>query len=135
MKKRDGGLKNDRKVRISHRFVAALSIVSIVGFIGIISESIFSYDLGNYVESSLMVVIGIGLIFEAQLKKLRSLGKGLSSNNITHLTTTIVGIIAILAGVFSLPQFGYDTPSFLAVKGILSFIAIVIIVIQTWVAD
>lgn len=123
------------KVRISQKFVTALAIVSIVGFLGIISESFFGFDLSEYSEFSLMMVIGIGLIIEAKIKKLKSLKRGITSNNITHLTTVIIGVIAIIAGIFSFPPIRIVNPSFLAIKGIISIIAIAVIMIQTWVID
>ena len=123
------------KVRVSQKFVVALSIVSILGFIGIISQTIFNYDLSSYVEALWMLVIGLGFIIEAQIKKLKSLSKGLTSNNFTHLTTVIIGLVAIIAGVFSFPQIRIINPAFLAIKGIISFIAIVVIILQIWVIE
>jgi hypothetical protein len=121
------------KVNVSHRFVNALSVVSILGFAGIVSYTIFNFDLNFYVESLLMITIGIGLMIEARMKKLKSLKRGITSNNITHLTTIIIGFVAIVSGIFSFPQIRIDNPSFLAIKGIVSLIAIAVIIIQTWV--
>lgn len=122
---------NEKKVNVSQHFVIALAIVSIIGFLGIISETIFDTDIGNYVEALWMFVIGAGLVIEARLKKIQSLAKGITSSNITHLTTIIIGLIAILAGVLSFPAIRVESPGFLAVKGILSIIAIAVILIQT----
>ena len=130
MKKRFSG-----KVRVSQKFVTALAIVSILGFFGIMSQSFFDFDSSEYIESFLMLIIGAGLIIEAKVKKLKSLSRGLTSNNITHLTTVIIGVIAIVAGIFSFPMIRIMNPSFLAIKGIISIIAIVVIIIQTWVID
>jgi hypothetical protein len=125
-----------RKVKVSQGFVTALSIVSILGFIGIVSETLFGTDLRFYVEAFLMIVIGVGLNMEAQYDKIRSISKeGLNKDNFTNLTTIIIGDVAIIAGIFSFPLLRIDNPSFLAVKGIISIVAIVIIVIQTWIID
>jgi len=123
------------KVKVSQIFVIALSIVSILGFIGIISESFFSFNLGHYTEALLMLIIGIALIIEAKIKKLRSLSRGFNSTNFTHLVTAIIGFIAIISGILSIPPIRIINPSFLAIKGIISVIAIVVIIIQTWVID
>ncbi|MBU0906946.1 MAG: hypothetical protein KKE05_02190, partial [Nanoarchaeota archaeon] len=72
---------------------------------------------------------------EANFEKIRSIKYGLNSGNFTHLTTAIIGAIAIVAGIFSLPPLRVEAPGFLAVKGIISIIAIIVIVIQTWVID
>jgi len=130
MKKRKR--KTNGQVKISRRLVTALSILSIIGFAGVISKNIFSFDLDFYTEAALLIVIGIGLVVEARIKKLKSIPRGLTSNNLTHLTTIIVGIIAILVGLFTIPPIRWESPVFLAVKGIISVIAIVIIFIQTW---
>lgn len=130
MKKRFSG-----QVRVSQKFVTALAVVSILGFLEIVLMSFFNFDAAKYTESFLMLIIGIGLILEAKVKKLKSLKRGITSSNFTHLTTVIIGGIAILSGIFSFPIIQITNPSFLAIKGIISVIAIVVIVIQTWVID
>ena len=130
MKKRFSG-----KAKVSQKFVTALAIVSILGFSGVVSQSFFNFDSSDYIESFLMLIIGTGLIIEAKIKKLKSLSRGLTSNNITHLTTIIIGLIAIIAGIFSFPLIRIINPSFLAIKGIISIIAIAVIIIQTWIIE
>lgn len=124
-----------QRVKLTHQFVTALSIVSIVGFLSVVSETLFNFDFSGYAEAALMLVIGGGMILEANFDKIKSLKHGLNSGNFTHLTTMIIGVIAILAGIFSIPQIRVETPGFLAVKGIISIIAIIVIAIQTWVID
>ncbi len=124
-----------KRSKVSKSFVTILAIVSILGFISIISETLFDFDVRLYVESLWMFIIGIGLILEAKIRRLRTLKFGLNPGNFTTLITLTVGGIAIITGVLSVPYFGLQNPSFLAMKGILSVIAIVIIFIQTWVVD
>jgi hypothetical protein len=129
-------LPEKKQVKLTHKFVYALSLVSILGFLGIMSQSFFDYDLSFYVEAFLMLIIGAGLILESKAKGLVSIKEvGLTSTNFTHLITVIIGAIAVLAGIFSLPIIRWYNPSFVAIKGIISIIAIVIIIIQTWVVD
>ena len=126
----------DHKVKVSQRFVTALAIVSILEFTGITSKTLFAYNLDAYLEALWMFIIGIGLSIEIQLKKLKLIPKqGLTRDNITNLITVIIGVVAIIAGIFSFPSIRIENPSFLAVKGIISIIAIVIIIIQTWIID
>jgi len=127
--------KKDKKVKVSQKFVTALSIVSILGFVGIVSETLFEFNLGDYIEALLMLIIGVALIIESKVNKLKSLERGITPSNFTHLTTIIIGAIAVLAGVFSLPPIRITFPAFLAVKGIIAIIAIIVIIIQTWVID
>lgn len=122
-------------VMVSSKFVTALSIVSIVGFMGIVSQTIFNKDISYFVEALWMMIVGFALILEARIKILKSISNGIDSNNVSHLTTVIVGAVALVAGFFSLPWFRISNPSFLAIKGIISLIAIIVIAIQTWVID
>ncbi len=125
-----------KQVNVSESFVIALAIVSIIGFSGIVSDSLFNKNINHYTESFLMIVMGIGLIFEAEIKKLKNLKKeGLTPGNFTHLTTAIIGLFALMSGIFSFPLIDFQNQSFLAVKGIVSVIAIAFIVIQTWITD
>jgi len=129
-------IKEKRKLKLSRKFIYALSLVSILGFVGIISETFFEYNLHFYVESLLMLIIGMGMIFESKSKSLISIkDTGLTSSNFTHLTTVVIGTIAILAGIFSFPQIRIENSSFLAIKGIISVIAIIVIIVQTWVVE
>lgn len=121
------------KVTASDKFVMILAIVSIIGFAGIVSYTLFEFNINDYLEPLWMTVIGIGFIIEAKfdtLKKIRL--EGLNPTNFTHLTTLIIGVIAIFAGIFSIPTIRIEATGFLAVKGILSLVAIVVIIAQTW---
>jgi hypothetical protein len=83
-----------------------------------------------------MIVIGIGLIIESEIKKLKQLKRqGITPANFTHLTTAIIGVFAFLSGFLSFPGINLQNPSFLAVKGIVSIIAIIFIIIQTWIIE
>jgi hypothetical protein len=126
-------VKKVKKTQISTVFLSALSILSILGFVGIISDSLFDFNLNPYLEAALMVIIGIALILEAQISKLRTIASGLTHENFSRLVTVIIGAIAIFAGIFSFPRIEFTNPAFVAIKGILAVIAIVIIVIQSWV--
>ena len=126
-------MKKGHEIKVSEKFIVALAIVSILGFIGIVSETLFERDISFYVESLWMIIIGLGFILEVRFRKLKSVSKGLSSNNFADLTTLVIGIIAVIAGVFSFPLWRIDTPGFLAIKGIVASIAILAIVIETWI--
>lgn len=125
-----------KKTKASHKFVIALALVSIIGFAGIVSSTLFNFNLSFYVEALLMVIIGIGFIIEGEVTKLgRIKHEGLSPKNFTKLTTVIIGVLAIFTGVFSFPAIRIEASGFLAVKGIIAVIAIIIIVIQTWITE
>ena len=125
-----------KKIKASHKFVSVLAIVSIIGFLGIVSETLFNFELEFYVEASLMIIIGIGLAIEGQITRIKEIRtEGLTASNFTHLVTIIIGLIAIITGIFSLPGLRIESSGFLAVKGIIALIAIIIIIIQTWIVE
>jgi|SRR3989344_5120954 len=123
----------ESRVTASDKFVMVLAIVSIIGFAGIVSYTLFDFSLDRYLEPLWMIAIGIGFIMEGQLKTLsRIREQGLNPTNFTHLITLIIGVMAIIAGVFSIPGIRLEATGFLAVKGILALVAIVVIIVQTW---
>lgn len=124
-----------KRSKTSRNFVIALSIVSIIGFVSIILESLFYIDISGYIDTLWLLTLGLGLILETSLRELRSIErKGLSSEYLGKITMIVVGSLAIIAGALSIPQVNIQNPSFLAVKGIISILAIVFIILQTWVA-
>ncbi|MFH1307240.1 MAG: hypothetical protein ABIH72_00110 [archaeon] len=125
-----------KRVTASHKFVSVLAIVSILGFIGIISETLFEFDAKMYVEALLMFIVGIGLVIEGQITRFKKIKiEGLTPTNFTHMVTVIIGFLAIIAGIFSIPYLRFENHAFLALKGILSIIAIIFIIIQTWLIE
>lgn len=132
----EGSTLEKWKSKLSHKFVMILAIVSILGFMAIISETIFNKDIEMHIQALWMVAIGIGMIAEAEIKSLRKIpDEGLTPNNFTHLITTIIGAITIVVGIFSFPNFNIINPTFHAMRGIISIIAIIVIVVQTWLVE
>ncbi len=131
---RKGDKKNHIARRASRNFVIALSVVSIIGFMSIMIESLFYIDVSEYIDTLWLIVLGLGLILETTMKELKSVKrKGLTSDYLGKITMVIVGSLAIIAGILSLPQINIQNASFLAVKGIIAILAIIFIILQTWV--
>ncbi len=127
-------LKKSSNRRTSRNFVIALSVVSMIGFLSIMIESLFYFDVSGYIDTLWLVVLGLGLILETTIKELKSVKRrGLTSDYLGKITMVIVGSLAIIAGILSLPQINVQNASFLAVKGIISILAIIFIILQTWV--
>jgi peptidoglycan/LPS O-acetylase OafA/YrhL len=124
--------KSVERKKTSQKFVIALSVVSIAGFLSIVAETIFNFSLDEYLDFILMLVVGAGLLVDADLKTLKSLKRGLTPKNFTHLVVAVIGTLAVVAGIFSLPRITIEHPMFLSIKGIIAIIAIIVIVIQTW---
>ena len=125
-----------KKSKASRNFVIALSIVSIIGFLSIMLSSLFNVDISRYITTVWLLALGLGLVFETSMEKIKGLKhEGLTPEILGELTMLIVGGLAIIAGILSIPQINIQDSAFLAVKGIISILAIIFIVLQTWVAE
>ncbi|MFH0808343.1 MAG: hypothetical protein V1888_01880 [archaeon] len=123
-----------RETKISKAFVNILAILSILGFVTIIAQALFNVDILKYTEALWLTILGLGFIIESSpLQLFHSIRDNLEERNFTATTTLIIGLLAIIAGILSLPQINIQNSSFLAIKGIMSIIAIIFIIIQTWV--
>lgn len=136
MKKKKEVKKESVKRKTSKSFVIALSVVSMIGFLSIALESLFSLNMSGYIETLWLIVLGGGLILETTIKELKSVKKnGLTPEYLGKVTMIVVGGIAIIAGILSLPQINIVNATFLAIKGIISVLAIIFIILQTWITE
>lgn len=127
-------MQNPEETKISKAFVNILAILSILGFTSIISSTILNINISQYIETLWLTILGLGFIIESSpIQLFRSIKNRLGERNFTATTTLIIGTLAVIAGILSLPQINIQNPSFLAIKGIMSIIAIIFIVIQTWI--
>jgi len=123
-----------RKSRASRKFIIALSVVSIIGFVSIVLKSFFEFSIENYIESLWLLALGFGLILETSISELRRIKTaGLTSDMLGKVTMIVVGSFAIIAAMLSIPQINIQNATFLAIKGIISILAIIFIIIQTWI--
>ncbi len=127
--------KVKKKSSVSRNFIIALSIVSIIGFLNIITQSLFNFSFTNYIESLWLVTLGTALILETSMRELKRIKKqGLTPDMLGKVTMVVVGIMAVIAAILSLPQISIKSPTFLAIKGIVSILAVIFIIIQTWIS-
>ena len=123
-----------QKSRISSHFVYILAIISIVGFLGIIVNSFFEINIDAYVSFLWLIIMGIGFILISKPKDLYEGTKiGFDETKVSRLTAFVIGILAIIAGVLSIPQIDIQNNVFLAIKGVVSIISVIFIIIQTWI--
>lgn len=122
------------QTKISKPFVNILAILSILGFTSIISHTLFNTDISQYIETLWLTILGLGFIIESHpIQIFGSIKNRFQERNFTATTTFTIGLLAIIAGILSLPQINIQSPAFLAIKGIMSIIAIIFIIIQTWI--
>ena len=112
------------------KFSMALAVISIIGFLEIVSISFFGFDFGEYLGFFWLVVLGVGFILQSKPKKLL---KKRRDETVADITSLVVGIMAIVAGFLSLPIIGINHPVFLATIGVVSIIAIIFIILETWI--
>ena len=137
-KESDGSktLENNQEAesRVTKSFINVLAIISILGFIGIVSSTLFNYNIEGYIESLWLMFMGIGFLHEAHpIKLMIRIRSEFKEQNFTALTTLTVGTMAFVAGILTLPQVGIINPALESIKGVISIIAIVFIIVQTWV--
>lgn len=126
--------KEQQKKKHSTTFVYIMSLVSIMGFLGIMMDSFFYINLDSYIASVWLLIMGVGFIIESKPKKLYQNNKNkIMDSEIAGLTTFVIGFLALIAGVLSIPQIDLQHHVFLAVRGVISVIAILFIIIQTWI--
>ena len=121
--------------RTSLAFGYSLAIISIIGFLSIIFEVYFGTNyLTKYSQDLVLIVLGIGLIFEGKIRSWKSYPKnGLNSNEVSHIITGIVGLTAFIIGFISLV--GVQSETIKATLGIIAVIAVIVIGIETWLVD
>jgi len=122
------------KVKRKFSFPKVLAIISIVGFLEIVLDSMFGIIVREYMGSLWLGIMGLGFMAIVKPRSLFAQAKErLTPTIFSRLTTFVVGAIAILAGILAVPQLGIMNPALLAVKGIISIISIFFIIIETWV--
>lgn len=120
--------------KVSTKFTGVLALISIIGFLEIIILSFFEYDLRDYSSFFWLIIMGMGFVIIARPRIFyKKVQESFTELSFYRLTTLVIGALAIIAGFLSLPQFELTHPIFLAIKGVISIIAIIFIVVQTWV--
>jgi hypothetical protein len=61
----------------------------------------------------------------------KKLENSIDQKNFTSMTTLIVGILALASGILKI--IGLENMTFSAIQGFISIIAIIFIVVETWV--
>ncbi|MFP4112414.1 MAG: hypothetical protein ACLFPQ_01760 [Candidatus Woesearchaeota archaeon] len=125
-------IKEEKK--ISKIFVNTLALISILGFVSIISESLFGYSIDNYMRPFWLIIMGAGFIIEANPMELyRQIKVRLDDTNFNRITTLVIGVFALASGIIAIPFFNINHFIFLAMMALVSFVAIFFIIIETWI--
>lgn len=134
--KKQKELEEKNKKKAVNRFVFMMTFVSLTGFFGIAMRTLFERNIDAYVEICWLVFLGIGLIWESNLKEIFGISKtGMRPDTFGKIVTLVVGVLAVVTGVLILPQIGWRTPALLAIQGVISMVAIVFILVQRFLLN
>ena len=125
-----------RKVK-SHGLFTFLAVISIVGFSLQSVRAFFGVDLvGTFSWAS--VLLGVGLVFESQLKRLLS-GRVSKEDAVPKIITLLVGLVVAFGGLLTLPfliVLGVElTGVWGGVVGFANVIAIFVILYELFIID
>ncbi|MCR4327123.1 MAG: hypothetical protein NUV46_00910 [Nanoarchaeota archaeon] len=133
LKKKVKGKPIKEKRKVSTKFAGILALISIVGFIEIILTSFFEISITEYSAFLWLTIMGAGLVLASKPKSLYETSKKkFDEGSFSRLTTFVLGLIAIVSAVLSLPFINITHPILFASMGIISIISIIFIVVQTW---
>ena len=121
-----------RKDKTTQAFDYSLAIISIMGFLGIALISFFSFPLiTDNISGIILVVLAIGLLYEGRIFHIKKwLGDGFDDQDFARLVTSVVGLFILGVGILNLV--GLSGPKLQAIEGMSAVIAIIVIVVQTF---
>jgi len=124
------------KRKVGTTFAGVLAFISIAGFLEIISKGLFNYSFIEYSSSLWLFIMGVGFLISSRPKNLYETTKRqITETAFARLTTLVVGLLAIVSAILTLPQINITHPALGTTSAIISIIAILFIIAQTWILD
>lgn len=103
-----------------------LAIISILGFAGIFFNSSFGWNVDQWIDGLLYVIIGVALMISGGITLFFSYFKdGLDNDEISKILTTLIGVASFLTGLSIF--LNWNTPIIIGIRAIVAALAIVII--------
>ena len=116
------------------KFLFFLIMIDLTWFGSVVLDNLFGFSLQDYGEFAWTFLFAMALIFMSDLKRIFRMGvEGFNSENFSSLATFIIGIIALIISILSLPQIAIESPVMNAVKGIIALIAIIYVFLDALV--
>ncbi len=112
-------------------FFYTLTVISLLGFTSIILRYSTGFDLKPMAETLMFILIGMGLIIQSRIRSV--IQNGIQRDEILNVVALAVGVAIFITGLLGYPLFNIDNPIFNAYKILASSIAILIIVINTFI--
>lgn len=122
------------KLKLKRRqlFSYIMGIVSILGFIGTLVDSWGIANINIYITSLTFIVFGTGMMVVGNARSiLEYIKNGLTSKEIRHITTSVVGLCSVIAGVLVI--FGIVLEGFELIKGVIAIIAIILVINEAFI--
>ena len=113
----------------------ALALVSILGFLTIISQEIFNYELNSWTNGLMFIIIGSGIVLIGSFWTAIEWQNGIDEREAANILFTIVGISSVIVGFIELPielTSSIDIPALGGIKAIIAIFAIIFISLQTF---
>jgi hypothetical protein len=87
-------------------FVYFLAVISIMGILVNIIALALHLDLGRWMLALTLLIMGVGLIVESQIRAILMGGYSKDEANIFgHLVTGLIGLVSVINGIAILPVF------------------------------
>lgn len=116
------------------KFLFFLIMIDLAWFLSVVADNLLGFSMGEYGEFAWTFLFGLGLVVVSNVKRLKKIGKqGFKAENFASLITFVIGCLALITSVLSLPFINIVSPILSSVKGILALIAIIYVALEAWV--
>lgn len=116
------------------KFLFFLIMIDLTWFASVVFDNLFGMTLQDYGEFAWILLFSLGMIIISNVKKLASMARlGFRSDNFSSLVTFVVGIMAFVVAILSLPKIDIDSPIMNSIKGIIALIAIIYVILEAWI--
>ena len=113
------------------KFLFFLVMIDLTWFASVALDNLVGLQLQAYGEFAWTLLFSLGLIIISDVKKIVGIGrKGIKTDNFSNLVTFIIGVLAFVVAILSLPQINIVSPTMNSVKGIVALIAVSYVVIE-----
>ena len=116
------------------KFLFFLILIDLTWFASVVSDNLLGMNLQDYGEFAWILLFSLGMIIISDVKKMMSIKRrGFRSDNFSSLVTFIIGVMAFVVAILSLPQFNLTSPIMSSIKGILASIAIIYVILEGFI--
>lgn len=120
-----------KKFKINYDFGLILMFISILGYFAILVSSLFNYDIMEYVNSLLFLLIGGALLLSGSVQYFFKYFKnGLTKTEVNRIASIVIGGASVVVGIITLPLFGIEADVLDGIKALIAIIAIITIVAE-----